>query len=80
MGIQANLLSEETKQSDKSWLVFILPDILCERNIDSAQPGGVSQPTQIKLNISSVAGSSHLAGQTPSSSRIQAGLRKYIKG
>ena len=35
-----------------SWLVFILPDILCERNIDSAQAGGVSQPTQIKLNIS----------------------------
>ena len=40
-----------------SWLVFILPDILCERNIDSAQPGGVSQPTKIKLNIGWVPGS-----------------------
>ena len=63
-----------------SWLVFILPDILCERNIDSAQPGGVSQPTQIKLNISWVAGSPNLAGQNLSSSHIQVGLRKCIKG
>ena len=63
-----------------SWLVFILTDILCERNIYSAQPGGVSQPTQIKLNISWVAGSPHLAGQNLSSSHIQVGLGKYIKG
>ena len=63
-----------------SWLIFILPDISCERNMDSAQPGGVRQPTRIKLNISLVAGSSHLAGQNLSSSHIQAGLRKYIKG
>ena len=31
--------------------------------MSSAQLGGVSQPGQIKLNISWVAGSPHLAGQ-----------------
>ena len=51
-----------------SWLVFVLQDILCERIIDSAQQGGVSQLTPIKLKIIWVAGSPHQAGQNLTSS------------
>ena len=63
-----------------SWLVFISSDILCERNLDSAQLAGESQPLSLCSAQFELAGSPHLARQNLSSSHIQAELRKYIKG